>query len=113
MDSTKNNAPVIALDWIYKIKKIEESFKKINPENKITIKYEDLLDNPKKILSLICEFLDVPFEESMLEFYKYSKKYIGKHHSNLIFKPISNKNKFKWKKELKKIEIDSFTLIAK
>jgi len=113
MDPTKNNAPVIALDWIYKIKKIEKSFQKMNPKDNLTIRYEDLLDDPKKTVSSIGKFLEIDFEETMLEFYKQSGKYIGKHHSPLIYKSITNVNKFKWKKTLTKNEIGSFALVAK
>ena len=113
IDASKNNAPVVAMDWSYKLYEIEKSFKKIPDKNKITIRYEDLLDEPEKVLLDVCLFLGVEYESEMLNFYKKSKKYIGKHHSSLIFCPITDKNKFKWKKELTPQEISSFILIAR
>jgi len=113
MNPTKGNAPVIALDWKYKLKTIENSFQKIPIDRTLTIRYEDLLDNPKKTVANVCDFLEIHFEDGMLEFYKVSNKYIGKHYSPLIYSQITKTNKYKWKKVLNRYEISSFTLIAK
>jgi hypothetical protein len=112
MDPLKNNASVVALEWRYKIWKIDNFLQKIPSANKVTIKYEDLIVEPGKVLKKICKVIDVEYEEEMLNFYKKSERYIGKHHSKLIFKPLFSKNLEKWKKNLNKREIEVFKLLA-
>jgi len=113
MDPSKNNAAVVALDWCYKLFTIEKSFVKIPSDKKITIRYEDLLENPEQVVKLLCKLIDIKYESNMLNFYRTSNKYIGSHHSKLIFQPINKYNRFKWKKTLSLNEAESFTLIAK
>lgn len=36
----------------------------------LLVKYEDLITNQKEVLNSICDFLDVDFEKSMIEFHK-------------------------------------------
>lgn len=113
MDPTKNNAAVMALDWRYKLYKIERSFGAIQAERTFTLRYEDLLENPETTIQHICNFLGITYEPAMLEFHKTSHNYIGEHHSNLIFKAIDNSNSAKWQKNLTSLEINSFNLLAK
>lgn len=113
MDPTKNNAAVMALDWRYKLYKIERSFGAIQAERTFTLRYEDLLENPETTIQHICNFLGMTYEPAMLEFHKTSHNYIGEHHSNLIFKAIDNSNSAKWQKNLSSLEVKSFNLLAK
>jgi len=113
MDPSKNNSPLIAIDWSYKLFRIEKSFTKIPPENRITIRYEDLLENPEKAIKSVCSLAGVEYEATMLEFHRTSHKYIGTHHSKLIFKPLSKNNRYKWKNNLTNRETRSFTLLAR
>ncbi len=112
MDPSKNNASVIALDWSYKLFKIDRSFKKIPEGNRITIRYEDLLDDPEKTVMQICSVIGIGYEDNMLNFYRTSHDYIGDHHSRLIFKPLDRKNKYKWKKNLLPREISILNFLA-
>ncbi len=112
MDPSKNNVAVVALDWSYKLFRIEKSFKKIPDNNRITIRYEDLLDNPVKMIKSICSIIGVEYECGMLDFYKTSHKHTIPHHSELIFKPLDKNNKCKWRKNLTPREIEIFDLLA-
>jgi len=113
MDPSKNNASVIALDWSYKLFKIEQSFRKIPPGHAFTLRYEDLLERPEEVIKEVCAFLNVEYEPAMLDFYKTSHFYIGEHHSHLIFNAISKSNAAKWRKNLASLEIKSFNLLAR
>ncbi|MDL1956536.1 MAG: sulfotransferase [Candidatus Desulfofervidus auxilii] len=113
MDPTKNNVAVVALEWQYKNYKIEKFLKYVPNSNKMRIRYEDLLMEPQEVLKKICFFLNINYESEILNFYKKSKYYIGSHHSELIFKPISPQNIYKWKKTLNSYEIKAFTFLAK
>lgn len=104
MDPSKSHPAVMALDWKIKHRLVERSLRKI-PKDKIhLIRYEDLVQKPEFHLKQICEFLKIDFEQSMIDFHLSSNKYIGKHHSELIFKAIDNKNTDKWKRKLTKKE---------
>jgi len=112
MDKTKDNLASTALDWNYKIYRIEKSFLKLADDRKMTVRYEDLLDNPVNIVKDICSFIGVEFEEQMMDYHKTSHFYIGKHHSDLIFKSIDSKNMYKWKENLRPIETRVFELLS-
>lgn len=103
---------VTALDWSYKLYKIEKSLKKIHGEKKITVRYEDLLERPEKTVKTICSVIGEEYEPAMLNFYQSSDYFIGKHHSELIFKPLEKSNCYKWRKKLNTKEIAIFTFIA-
>ncbi|GAN31521.1 sulfotransferase [Candidatus Brocadia sinica JPN1] len=59
MNSFNDNVAAAALDWRYKLFRIEKSFKKIPEENKITIRYEDLLENPENTIKSICSVIGI------------------------------------------------------
>lgn len=76
-----------------------------NEVNLLEIKFEDLLDNPRMIISNICDFLNVDFEDQMLILKKSSENLGDAKNKNEIIS--SNKNKFTHslsKKKIKKIE---------
>ncbi|MDG5491105.1 sulfotransferase [Psychroserpens sp. SPM9] len=112
MDANKSHPTVMALDWKFKIRFIEKSMKNIPSSSMKIIRYEDLLDKPEEILRETCKFLDIEFEESMLAFHQSSNKYIGKHHSDLIFKKIDKSNSNKWKVLLTATETKLYQMIA-
>ncbi len=108
----KNEEAGIAIDWIFKLFRIERSFKKIPIKNKITIRYEDLLVNPEETMQLVCSKVGVEYEATMFDFYKTSSSQTGEHHSKLIFSPINKKNKYKWKENLTAREVKIFNMLA-
>ena len=113
IDSTKDNVTVVALEWCYKIYKIERFLELLPPSNKYTLRYEDLVINPEETMKNLCGFMQVEYEPQMMDFYKKSKYYVGSHHSKLIFKPITSENLQKWKINLSGKEIKVFNLLAK
>lgn len=86
-----------------------KSGKKYFRENFYTVKYEDLLVNPEMESKKLCVFLEVPFEEKMLEFQKSAKGLFEKKRELQYkfnnFKPIQKNNFDKWKKELTPFQI--------
>ena len=113
VDPTKNNVSVVALDWSYKLSRIEKSFRKISKGNKMVIRYEDLLEYPEKTVKALCSFIGVEYESNMLNFYRTSHEHIGNHHSQLIFKPLDRSNKNKWKKNLTPRKAKIFSVLSK
>ena len=112
MDKKKNNAAMIAVDWSFKLFLIERSLKRIPKEYQLTIRYEDILSNPTEMAKKVCRFVKVDFEAEMLEFYKTSRRYIGRHHSKLIYKKIEKSNASKWRRNLSPQEINIFEVLS-
>ncbi|MEP0007273.1 MAG: sulfotransferase [Balneola sp.] len=77
----------------------------INNENFLLIHFEELLENPQKKLTKVCDFIGVEFNEEMINLQK-STENLGEAKGYIGIKQ-DNKNKFKTKftnKQLRKIE---------
>lgn len=108
MDSSKNNIGVAALEWSYKIQKAQKDLSSLDPRKVLEIRYEDLVGKPDEELKKICHFLELEYESNMSTYWQTSSHFIGAHHSNLIFKPITQSSVGRWKKELKCQELKVF-----
>ncbi|MHC4663840.1 MAG: sulfotransferase family protein [Planctomycetota bacterium] len=81
----------------------------------ITVRYEDLVTNPKSELMRVCEFLGVEFQTSMLEHHRLD-------HDNApdgfayteekFWRPVSEKNVGRWKREMGPLERIIFAAAA-
>ena len=112
IDPTKRNISVTALEWAYKVRQAQQAMKKMMPEKWLEVRYEDLVRDPKGKLMEVCGFLSIDYKPGMLEYWKTSDSFIGKHHSKLIFKPVSSESVGKWKRKLSKKENRKFELVA-
>jgi hypothetical protein len=76
------------------------------------LKYEDLVLNPEQTLKDLCEFIDIPFETQMLEFYRspglLSRKDLNMPHLREIRSKISPDRVSSWKQSLNKTQVESF-----
>jgi len=68
------------------------------------IRYEDLIDNPKKIMQGVCEFLNEPYSDDLVNFKKSGEA--GK--TPLLQQPIQNSNKEKWRSKMTAKQIALF-----
>ncbi len=102
MDATKSNPAVAGLEWSYKVNKVRTSLLNLATERHIEIRYEDLVSDPVNTMVNICDFCSIEYSVNMFNYWKKSDDYIGKHHSDLIFKGISNDSVGKWRKLDKK-----------
>ncbi len=80
------------------------------------VKYEDLIENPESAARDICEFLGIPYEDSILEFYKddvtQKNASMQKAWSNLS-KAVLRGNKKKYEAELSRDEIMAIEKICR
>lgn len=109
---------VIANEWLDNNKNTLSFFKALNKCNYFTIRYENLLMNTKNELSEVCDFLQIPFNEMMLDYSNLNKEKNIEPEEMMSWKKktyqkpdISNIGKYK--KELTSNEIDEFNSIAK
>ena len=112
VDPVRNDPFMVALDWKYKVRRIESVLARVERARRITIRYEDLVETPRDIARSLCDKLEVEFEDSMLEFYKSSRQHIGDHHSKLIFGPIDATNRERWRDTLSAREVRIFEWTA-
>lgn len=90
------NIAVASLEWRVKVSLIQKTLEKLG-DRAIELRYEDLLADPVRTLTQVCAFLDLSFEEDMLNFWEHSEEFIDSAHSELIFKPLDSGNSQKWK----------------
>lgn len=112
IDPTKKNISVVALEWLYKVKKANDDLNRFCKDRFISIRYEDLVQDPEKNINEVCKFIGIDYENEMMNYWKKSNQFIGKHHSDLIFRPVSSISTKKWKRELTKKEIRKFETIT-
>jgi len=108
----RKNIAVSAYEWSYKLRKVRDEFNSLPDARHFEIRYESLVSDPERSTREICKFLGLEFEPGMLEFWKSSEKYIGDHHSDLIFQPVSAKSTGNWKTGLSSSEAKQFECIA-
>ncbi len=77
--------------------------------------YEKLAQEPEQEIQNICEFLDISFDQSMLNFYKKDLDIYKTNHlsMNRISKPIDTAKIGRWKKELNEEHLKGFYSTAK
>ena len=92
---------------------INNGFKWKNSKNFYNLKYENLINDTKKEMDKLFEFLnlDAISEKNLLSFYKYEKN--EDHFQNIeVGKSIYKKSIGRWKKDLNKNEIEIFKKMA-
>jgi hypothetical protein len=85
--------------------------------NAYEIFYEGLVSQPEREVKKMCSFLNISFNTSMLEFYKKDLTIYSRPTGHLsikrITKPIDTSMVGRWKKDLKKNQIEEFYSVAK
>jgi glycosyltransferase involved in cell wall biosynthesis len=80
LGNSDNDIEALATNWVWQISDIRRQ--SLHTSNYMEIRFEDLINDPRSILSKICEFIELPFSEQMLE---YDKKFIKKNTHNGSF----------------------------
>ena len=100
----------IASEWNNNITKIENFIKN---HDSITIRYEDLISQPIDTLKKVCDFLDVIYEEDMLNYYQNNDEPLSTlHWKGKTKETIDEKNKKKYLSLLSFEEISEFNRIT-
>jgi len=88
----------------------------VPPEQRMSVRYEDLVMNPEEAIQALCDFLQEPFEPSMMAFYKDSSRYMKQDaatsFNQAATKPISVEMLNKWKKKLTESDIAQIELLC-
>jgi hypothetical protein len=88
----------------------------VPPTQRMTIRYEDLVQAPDETVCRICTFLDEPFEASMLDFYEDAERYMGDEAASNFNKaattPISSDRIHNWCNRLTPAEVATIQSIC-
>jgi len=94
--------------WLESNTQIEKLKREI-PDQFTFVKYEDLVTTPEKELRVLCEHLNLPFKDVMLEHWKNNEAKgdtnIHRHHANVL-NAVNTNSINKWKKEINKMDIE-------
>lgn len=105
----------IAKQWKLEQDLCIELREQLGKERVFSISYEELLDDSEGVLKRLCAFLKVPFNDSMLSYYKSNESAVtadsGKMWENLS-QPIIKDNFNKFLKELSEEQISIFENVA-
>lgn len=111
-----DNINNIAQEWISNINKINNSFEKLNSSLVYTVRFEDLVLEPEKTLMKICLFLNIDYDNEMLNYYKTTEEEGLEPSSFLKWKdknkkPLQEEEVYKYKKN-STVELEQFEKIA-
>lgn len=101
---TKKSIYKLAVSWNFYYERIFRDIKKFNLKHQI-IRYEDLVTDPQGELKKICEFLEIPYDERMLNYQELSKK-IKSHIKENASVEIFNKIDFMHSNLEKEVNLD-------
>ncbi|MAO65795.1 MAG: hypothetical protein CL666_12435 [Balneola sp.] len=59
----------IAKEWMANIEKVDSFFEKLPDSQKFWVRYEDLITSSEEELTKICEFLNLPYDAKMIQYY--------------------------------------------
>jgi len=96
------------LDAIFAASAMFNYINNINNKNVYIIKYEDLVSNPESIVKRLCIFLNIEFENGMLDITKESKQdkpYSANSSFNKKIQKIDSSNINLWEDKLSNIEL--------
>jgi hypothetical protein len=107
----------IALEWSNNVTKVDSFMTLMPHEIAMTIKYEDLVSHSRSCMTAICEWLDIPFETDMLNFYQQNKSKKLEPESTMDWKkrtlqPISDDTLGRYAGLLSKQEQEEFWAVA-
>lgn len=110
------NIREIAVEWANNLSVINTSFDEIGRKKTAEIKYENLVCEPEKTLKHICNFLNEPYDERMLEYQKNDLAKEPESFNNwkyMLSKSLTKNRIKRWEEDLNRREIKLFESYAK
>jgi hypothetical protein len=121
LSDLKLEAPILTLQvyrWRYVVKlflKCEKQY----PDRFRIIRYEDLVTNKSEVLADLCQFIGIPFDPDVFDFYKkreetfktYNNPLVERFHGSLM-NPVNTGRMELWKTELTPEEIRMADFVA-
>ncbi|MEM6823128.1 MAG: sulfotransferase [Verrucomicrobiota bacterium] len=70
-------AESISQRWLSNFMQCEQVFESLPANKRLRLRYEALATEPTAVMSDVCNFLNIPFEPDMLEYWKHEHYYIA------------------------------------
>ncbi len=84
------------------------SFGLRHPDNYFELRYEDILNHPNETIQELCVFLNIEFNDSVINFTKSD----GSGKTPLLTKPLQRSNQAKWQSKMTKRQLSVFESLA-
>lgn len=108
---------LIGWRWKYFVRDTERFIKKY-PQKSLRFRYEDFVDTPDKYLKQFCEFLNIPVDQKVLNYYtvtdtakKFYAEEMEKYHTSLM-KPVNKSRIGLWKKNLSVTQVKDLDCVV-
>ena len=75
----------IVKQWVASAKQNDTWVEEFLPENRMVLKYEDLLEDTSRWMYKVCDFLEIDFEKYMLEYWKVKHHIVDGNRGTLSF----------------------------
>lgn len=88
-------------------------FAEKHPRSVYTLRYEDLIDEPERVIRELCDFVGEPFCEAMLQFHESGNAAVPRkeiHHQ--LNKPLNRERVARWKRDLSRYQVRVFEAVA-
>ncbi len=121
LSDLKLEAPILTLQ-VYRWKYVVKLFlrcKKRYPDRFHIIRYEDLVMKKSEVLDELCQFIGIPYDPTVFDFYKkkeetfkaYNNPLVERFHGSLM-NPVNTGRMDLWKKDLTPAEIQMADFVA-
>lgn len=114
--SFNKNPAEIAKGWVSTLMRFRE-IKKNRNVHAYEVYYEKLVSSPEEEIKRICDYLNIPFNEAMLSFYKQDLTIYSRETDHLsmnrIRKPIDSSKVGRWEKDVNKKQLEEFYSVAR
>jgi Sulfotransferase family len=80
----------------------------LGPERVLSVRYEDIVRNPKLSLPKICSFLDIPYDERMIDSRDYDARAFTAIDQRLANRPPDPARAFAWEHLLSQSQVEMF-----
>ena len=80
----------------------------------LRIAYEELVSQPRSSLTNLCRFLELPYTDAMLQYYKTQAAYVkGEPWKDGTRRPINTENVTKWRHELSQHQVNMIQVVTR
>jgi len=112
-----NEMEKVAFEWVWGIRNIIRFGKRVGPERYLKVKYEQLVEKPEEELQRICRFVEEPYDDQMLDFWRKNRQQKLEPERHLVWKAltlekVTTTQLARWQEDLTKDEIAIFWSIA-
>lgn len=104
-----------ALYWDQFVRAGRAAGSRLGPDRYLEVRYEDLISDPERILTELCAFVGLPFDERMISYHQRAEQLVSslshkESHHNLYRPPTSGLRD--WRRDLSRRDIAVFEALA-